>query len=53
MTKDNSKSLVKFDDKEKILDIASFVSSAVPWVGGGISTGRKIQRVNDLLHDKL
>lgn len=58
MTKDNSKSLVKFDDKEKILDIASFVSSAVPWVGGpvsnvlgGISTGRKIQRVNDLLHE--
>ena len=58
MTKDNSKSLVKFDDKEKILDIASFVSSVVPWVGGpisnvlgGISTGRKIQRVNNLLHD--
>jgi len=58
MTKDNSKSLVRFDDKEKILDIASFVSSAVPWIGGpvsnvlgGISTGRKIQRVNDLLHE--
>ena len=58
MTTDNSKSLVKFEDKEKILDIASFVSSAVPWIGGpvsnvlgGISTGRKIQRVNDLLHE--
>lgn len=56
MQENNSKSLVKFDDKEKILDIASFVSSAVPWVGGpvsnvlgGISTARKIQRVHDLL----
>ena len=52
MTKDNSKSLVKFDDKEKILDIASFVSSAVPWVGGPVSNvlgGIS----NDLLHDKL
>ena len=58
MTKDNSKSLVKFDDKEKIMDVASFVLSAVPWIGGpvsnvlgGISTGRKIQRVNDFLHE--
>jgi len=58
MTKTAAKSLVKFDDKEKIIDIVSFVSSAVPWVGGpvsnvlgGISTGRKIQRVNDLLHE--
>ena len=58
MNKKNAKSLVKFDDKEKIIDIVSFVSSAVPWVGGpvsnvlgGISTGRKIQRVNELLHE--
>ncbi len=58
MDKDNAKFLVKFDDKEKIIDIVSLVSSAVPWVGGpvsnvlgGISTGRKIQRVNDLLHE--
>ena len=58
MQENNSKSLVKFDDKEKILDIASLVSSAVPWVGGpvsnvlgGISTARKIQRVHDLLED--
>ena len=58
MSENNLKSLVKFDDKEKILNIASFVSSAVPWVGGpvsnvlgGISTGRKIQRVHGLLED--
>ena len=58
MKNDNSKSLVKFNDKEKIIDIVSFVSSAVPWVGGpvsnvlgGISTTRKIKRVNDLLHE--
>jgi len=37
MTNDNSKSLIKFDDKEKILDIASFISSTVPWVGGPVS----------------
>ena len=58
MAKDDAKSLMKFDDKDKILDIMSFVTSAVPWVGGpvsnvlgGISTGRKIQRVNELLHE--
>jgi hypothetical protein len=58
MAKDDTKSLIKFDDKDKILDIISFVTSAVPWVGGpvsnvlgGISTGRKIQRVNELLHE--
>lgn len=58
MGNDDAKSLVKFDDKEKIIDIVSFVSSAVPWIGGpvsnvlgGISTGRKIQRVNDLLYE--
>jgi len=56
MTKNDTKSLVKFDDKEKILDIASLVTSAVPWIGGpvsnvlgGISTGRKIQRAHELL----
>jgi hypothetical protein len=37
MPENNAKSLVKFDDKEKILDIASLVSSAVPWVGGPVS----------------
>ena len=37
MTKGNAKSLVKFDDKEKIIDIVSFVSSEVPWVGGPVS----------------
>ncbi|MDH5202920.1 MAG: hypothetical protein OEW69_06655 [Nitrospirota bacterium] len=58
MNNDNEKSLVRFNDKDKIIDIVSFVSSAVPWVGGpvsnvlgGISTARKIKRVNDLLHE--
>lgn len=58
MTKKDTTSLIRFDDREKILDIASFVTSAVPWIGGpvsnvlgGISTGRKIQRVHDLLLD--
>jgi len=37
MSVNNEKSLVKFDDKEKILDIASLVSSAVPWIGGPVS----------------
>ena len=58
MENNDEKSLIKFNDKDKILDIMSFVTSAVPWVGGpvsnvlgGISTGRKIKRVNDLLHE--
>ena len=41
---------------EIALDIASFVSSAVPWIGGpvsnvlsGVSFGRKISRVQEIL----
>lgn len=43
---------------ETALDIASFVTSAVPWIGGpvsnvlsGISVGRKISRVHKILED--
>lgn len=56
MTNKDTKSLIKFGDREKILDIATLVTSAVPWIGGpvsnvlgGISTGRKIQRAHQLL----
>lgn len=56
MAKEKSKSMVKLDDREKILNVASVISSAVPWIGGpvsnvlgGISTSRKIARVEELL----
>lgn len=56
MAKEKSKLLAKLDDREKILNVASFISSAVPWIGGpvsnvlgGISTSRKIARVDELL----
>lgn len=57
MSEETKKSLIKFDDHEKLIDVASFISSAVPWIGGpvsnvlgGISTSRKIARINELLH---
>lgn len=41
---------------ETVLDVAAFVSSAVPWVGGpisnvlqGMSLGRKLARVREVL----
>jgi len=46
----------KTTSTEIALDVASFISSAVPWIGGpvsnvlsGVSFGRKINRVSELL----
>ncbi|MGH0035334.1 MAG: hypothetical protein ACQGVK_09940 [Myxococcota bacterium] len=56
MTKDESKPVVVRDPTNRALEVAAFVSSAVPWVGGpisnvlgGISTQRKLDRVNEVL----
>ena len=58
MSSEEKKSVVLFDSKEKLIDLASFVSSAAPIIGGavsnvlsGISTDRKIKRVDLLLRE--
>lgn len=58
MTNTDSKSLIKFNDNEKLLEIASLIFSIVPWVGGpvsnvlgGIATKRKINRAYELLEN--
>lgn len=45
------------DSGDTALDVAAFVASAAPWIGGpisnvlgGISTGRKFKRVSEALH---
>jgi hypothetical protein len=57
MMPDKKHEIVSIKTKsETALDVASFVSSAVPWIGGpvsnvlsGISFGRKLSRVRELL----
>lgn len=54
---ENEKELVAFSTKsESALDVASLISSAVPWIGGpisnvlgGMSLGRKLGRVSEVL----
>lgn len=54
---ENKKELAEASTKtESALDVASFVSSAVPWIGGpvsnvlgGMSLGRKLKRVSEVL----
>ena len=54
---DNKNGLVEASTKiETAIDVASFVSSAVPWIGGpvsnvlgGMSLGRKLKRVSEVL----
>ncbi len=53
---EESSILPSSDRTEKALDVASFVGSAVPWIGGpvsnvlgGMSLGRKLDRVRDVL----
>jgi len=55
MTDDNAK-LVPATKIETALDVAAFVGSAVPWIGGpvsnvlgGMSLGRKLSRVREVL----
>ncbi len=56
MAEDDEKLIPASTPAETALDVASFVGSAVPWIGGpvgnvlgGISTGRKIARVREVL----
>lgn len=56
MSKDNSKLVPKTSKAETAIDVAAFVGSAVPWIGGpvsnvlsGMSWGRKFERVREVL----
>lgn len=56
MTDENNGVTTVRSGTEVVLDISSFISSAVPWIGGpvsnvlsGISFGRKISRVKEVL----
>ena len=56
MTENEKELLVTSTKKETALDVASFISSAVPWIGGpvsnvlgGMSLGRKLGRVSEVL----
>jgi len=56
MAKDDSELIPAATKTETALDVASFVGSAVPWIGGpvsnvlgGMSLGRKLGRVRDVL----
>ncbi len=56
MSKDNSKLVPKTTRAETAIDVAAFVGSAVPWIGGpvsnvlsGMSWGRKFERVREVL----
>ena len=57
MTPEEKDIVLSNSGTEKALDVASFVSSAVPWVGGpisnvlsGVSYGRKLSRVKEVLY---
>ena len=56
MDKDDSRLVPKTTKSESALDVAAFIGSAVPWIGGpvsnvlsGMSWGRKFARVREVL----
>ena len=56
MTDDEKKSAIVPSRVERSLDVAAFIGSAVPWIGGpvsnvlsGLSVGRKFTRVEELI----
>jgi hypothetical protein len=55
LSEDKSDLIPKITRVETALDIAAFVGSAVPWIGGpvsnvlgGMSLGRKLSRVREV-----
>lgn len=56
MTNDKSNLIPASTSEETALDVAAFVGSAIPWIGGpvsnvlgGVSAGRKLARVREVL----
>ncbi len=56
MTDNDIKTALEGDKADTTLDVAAFVGSVVPWIGGpisnvlgGMSLGRKLKRVHEVL----